>query len=123
MQDVHDRAEAADFDLRKRLFPAFARRRLLQGLLVFHEAGRNGPEAPPWLDGAPAQQDPSVVLRHAARHQFRVFVVDRSAGRADLALQVIAIGDAERDAAPRSWSRSSWPDLYSPPAPPGWWNW
>src|SRR4029077_14069456 len=63
---------------------------LLQGLAVFHEAGRHGPEATAWLDGTAAQQDAALVVGHAADHEARILVMDRAAGLAHVARQVIA---------------------------------
>ena len=80
---------------------------MLQGFAVLHEAGGHRPKAQARLDGAPAQQDPALPFGHAAEHQQRVLVMDHAAVRADVARQVIAVGDLERDGASRSYCRNS----------------
>jgi hypothetical protein len=67
----------------------------LQRLAVFHEARRHGPVPAARLDRPSAQQDAPLVLGHAADHETRVLVVNRAASLADVAWQVIALGDAQ----------------------------
>src|SRR6202007_1309734 len=67
-------------------------RSLLRGPAVLHESRRHGPVATPRLDRPPAQQDPAVVLGHAADHQPRGLVVNYPAG--------VAAGTRERSGAP-----------------------
>ena len=65
-QHAHEREQRADFHVRQRFFLALARGALLQGLAVLHETRRDGPVAEARLDGALADEDPALVLGHAA---------------------------------------------------------
>src|SRR3972149_5929529 len=110
MQHMNDRYDAADLDARQRLFPALAGSRLLQGLAVLHEAGRNRPEPAARLDPPPAKQDPTIMLRHTAGDQFRILVMDGPAGGANMPRQVVTVRDAHDDARPAIWTKVHGPD-------------
>src|SRR5688572_32293006 len=97
MQHVHDGTQAADLDPGQGLFVALAGGGLLQGLADFHEAGGDGPEAAPRLDGAAANQDAAFVLGDAPGDQLGIAIVGRSAAGADGAGQVVAIWHALLD--------------------------
>src|SRR5690606_416459 len=43
-----------------------------------------------WLNGPTAQQNPPVVSRQGARHDFRVLIVNRVAGRTNITWPVVA---------------------------------
>ena len=68
VRDVCEQQQAADLDLDARFFARFARGARLEGLVVFHEPRRDRPEPEARLDAAFADQDPSLVLGHAADH-------------------------------------------------------
>ena len=97
VQHVHHGQQGTDLHLCLRLLERLASRAFLGRLAVFHEAGRDGPEAEPRLDRAPAEQDAAFVFGHAADDQLGVLVVDDATGLADVAGEVVAFGRAERD--------------------------
>ena len=99
---VDDREQRADSHVRQRFLHGLARSRLLYCFAVLHEAGRNGPEAVPRLDGALAQQDLAFHLDDTAGDDARVLIVNRAARRADVPRQVIAFGNLELDGWPQA---------------------
>src|SRR6185436_2824877 len=98
VHDAHQGEEGADFDLREGFFLRLASGALLQGLAVLHESGGHRPEPQARLDGALADEDPALMLRHAPDDDARVLIMDRAAAVAHEAGQVIAGRDALRDA-------------------------
>src|SRR5260370_14843635 len=84
-------------EARQRFLVRLAGRGLLQRLAVLHEASRDRPIAKTRLDRATAEQDPALMLRNAADDQARVLVVNRAAAVTDVARQVIARRNAQRD--------------------------
>ena len=95
VQYMDHRQQRADLDIRQGFFHGLARRGLLQGLTVLHEARRDRPEAEPGFDGTPTDEDATrVVLRHATDHQFRILVVHGLAGQTDEAKDLVARWDA-----------------------------
>jgi hypothetical protein len=95
---------AAHFHLRQGFLSGLARRRGVHRFADFEEAGRRGPVAAPWFDGAAAQQDLALPLRHAADHHTGVLVVHRAAGRAHRARQLVAGGNLDRHGLTAVWT-------------------
>jgi hypothetical protein len=96
-QNVYDRQQRADLDLRQSLFVGLASGTLLKGFAVLHESGGHGPKAAPRLDTASAQEDLSLVVSDAPDDEPGVLVVDDSTRVADVARQLVARWDAKFD--------------------------
>src|SRR3569833_205459 len=71
--------------------------RLLERLAVFHKTRGDGPEAAPWLNGPPAEEDATFVLGNASYDEARVLIMNRPAGIADVAGNEIARRNAQLD--------------------------
>jgi hypothetical protein len=87
--DIHQGKQRADGNTRHGLFVAFARGTGFQCFAVLHESGRHRPVATPGFDGAAADQDPPLVFRHAANHQFGVLVMHHVAGGAQAPREMV----------------------------------
>ena len=59
VRKIEDRVQGFDLDICPRLLPRFPRSPLGGGLIVFHEAGWQGPVAAPRLGGAAREQNAS----------------------------------------------------------------
>ena len=99
--DVEQREQRTERDVGAGFLLGFAHGGLGGGFIVFHEAGRQGPIAVARLDGALAQQDLQGAVRlphrNRAQHHFRVLIVDRAAGGANVAGTVVAGRNRQAD--------------------------
>src|SRR3546814_6131756 len=86
-----DCQQAVERDIGAGFFLCFAHGAGFRRLAFFQIAGGNGPEASPWFDGPPAQQDMAIMTDHGADHDLRVGVVDPAAIVADHAVAVVAL--------------------------------
>src|SRR3546814_16327349 len=78
-----DCQQAVERDIGAGFFLCFAHGAGFRRLAFFQIAGGNGPEASPWFDGPPAQQDMAIMTDHGADHDLRVGVVDPAALRSE----------------------------------------
>ena len=97
VRNVVHRIQRADFDTGIGLFQRFACRALCRGFAVFHETGGDGPQAVARFNRATAQQDAMFPFSDAADDHFRVLIMDRAAGIADMPGQAVARRDFKRD--------------------------
>src|SRR3569832_901899 len=99
MRQVVQGIQAAHFDARAGFFPGFARRAFERGFAVFHEAGRQGPQAVSGFDGTPAQQHLVLPFGNAADDHLGVLVMDGAAFGADMTRQVVSAWHAQHHGA------------------------
>jgi hypothetical protein len=94
---TEDREQRADLHVGERFLHRLACRPVLHGFAVLHESGRHGPEAVARLDRPFAHEDLAVHVDDAPGNDLRILIVDRRAGRTDVARQVVAFRGFLRD--------------------------
>jgi hypothetical protein len=97
VRDVGDQQQTADLDVDPGFFERLAGGSRLERLVVFHKPGRDGPVPQPGLDAPLAQQNATLVHRHAADDEFRILVVNGAALLADVARQEVVHRNFEDD--------------------------
>lgn len=95
--EVDKREHRAELDSRPGFFTCLPEGGFAAGLVVLHEACRQGPEAVARLNSAAAQQDLVFPLRECSDHHLGVLVVNCSALFADVAGQAVASRDLQAD--------------------------
>ncbi len=94
VRDVDEGKERCQFDAGAGFFLCFAQGGLACRFAVFHETSGECPSAKTRFDGAAAEQDVALPFGNAADDDFWVLVVNRRAGRADVAGHVVAGGNS-----------------------------
>lgn len=95
--DIEKSVKIADIHGCGRLFKSFPGGSFWRGFPVFHEACRERPEAPAWLDGATAEQYLVFPNGQAAADDLRIFIVDGMAVITHMARAGVTYGGALYD--------------------------
>lgn len=95
MRQVDRQVQALHRHTRAGLLEGLAHSALPGALAIFHETGRDRPQAATRFDCAPAQQDPVFPAGDTTGDDLGVVIVDGVAGIADMALTVVARRDPD----------------------------
>jgi hypothetical protein len=115
---VKDADEPGLLDLRADLLPALARRSLPWALVIVDETTGKAPQSKTGLDGASAEQDPSIDLHHDCRGDLRVVPQDEVIVRAGLELATLDDTRHQLSSAKDAVVAHQL-ELYGPPSPQG----
>src|SRR6266545_1763179 len=89
------RVQQSDVDPRMCLFGGLALGPGKNRLAVLQKTRRQRPQSPPRLDRALAQKHLVVPYRQATDDDFRILIMDRATGAADVTRQRVAVGNPE----------------------------